>query len=176
MIVANSFTRIAPYVISLVAMKLTVMMLLASNQRNHSLRTGELSADSSVAIVAAATIKAPGEEELKNRRYWQMLDNLEEANIQVSATNRTHASSIWCGGKLKSCKVKIIFLFNASAINSRLIYNRVPRCGGLTMVFLMKELAKVNRFAHQRHQYRTPWNRQNKYIKIILNWTIIISK
>lgn len=87
-------------------MKLTVMMLLASNKRNHSLRTGELSDDSSVAIVAAATTKAPGEEELKNRRYWQMLDNLEEANIEVSATNRTHASSIWCGDNKSVAKFK----------------------------------------------------------------------
>lgn len=117
-------------------MKLTVMMLVASNKRSLLQRVSDQSSDSSMAMVAVAREEdSLGEEELRNRQYWQMLNNLEEANIEVSATNRTHASSIW------------------------LIYNRVPRCGGLTMVFLMKELAKVNRFAHQRHQYRTPWNR-----------------
>ncbi|EFX88382.1 hypothetical protein DAPPUDRAFT_234511 [Daphnia pulex] len=97
-----------------------------------------LSADSSLAVTA---VDAVGEEEMKNRRYWQMLENLEEADIEGTGINRTHHSSIW------------------------LIYNRVPRCGGLTMVFLMKELAKVNRFAHQRHQYRTPWNRYTKNLR-----------
>ena len=83
-----------PYVVSLVAMKLTVMMLLASNKRNPE-RMEALSADSSMGNAGTVLMDAPGEEELKNRRYWQMLGNLEEANIEASATNRTHPSSIW---------------------------------------------------------------------------------
>jgi len=59
----------------------------------------------------------------------------QRVSVGPSATNRTLPSSIW------------------------LIYNRIPRSGGLTMVFLLKELAKMNRFTHQRHSYRTPWQR-----------------
>ncbi len=84
-----------PYVVSLVAMKLTVMMLLVSNKRGHPERMEALAADSSM-VVTSVAIDALGEEELKNRLYWQMLENLEDANIEVSATNRTHPSSIWC--------------------------------------------------------------------------------
>ncbi|XP_032789191.1 heparan sulfate 2-O-sulfotransferase 1 [Daphnia magna] len=137
--------KFLPYVVSLVAMKLTVMMLLASNKRSHPQRMGALSADYSLTVTAVDTV---GKDEMNNRRYWQMLENLEEAEIEGTATNRTHPSSIW------------------------LIYNRVPRCGGLTMVFLMKELAKVNRFAHQRHQYRTPWNRLliEEEMKNLVTW------
>lgn len=85
--------RFLPYVVSLVAMKLTVMMLLASNKRGHPQRMGTaLSADSSLAVAA---VDAVGEEEMKNRRYWQMLENLEEAEIEGTGINRTHPSSIW---------------------------------------------------------------------------------
>lgn len=91
---SKSIFRFVPYVVSLVAMKLTVMMLLASNKRNPE-RMEALSADSSMGNAGTVLMDAPGEEELKNRRYWQMLGNLEEANIEASATNRTHPSSIW---------------------------------------------------------------------------------
>jgi hypothetical protein len=140
-------------------MKLTVMMLLASNnKRGHPQRMGAaLSADSSLAVTA---VDAVGEEEMKNRRYWQMLENLEEAEIEGTGTNRTHPSSIWYRQHFFRQHKQYILLYASTwLLFFRLIYNRVPRCGGLTMVFLMKELAKVNRFAHQRHQYRTPWNR-----------------
>ena len=59
----------------------------------------------------------------------------EKAEVKPSATNRTSLSSIW------------------------LVFNRIPRSGGLTMVYLIRELANLNRFTHQKHQYRTPWNR-----------------
>jgi hypothetical protein len=141
-------------------MKLTVMMLLASNKRGHPQRMGAaLTDDSSLAVTA---VNAAGEEEMKNRRYWQMLENLEEAEIEGTGTNRTHPSSIWYRQHFFRQHKQQILLYTyvcAWLLFFRLIYNRVPRCGGLTMVFLMKELAKVNRFAHQRHQYRTPWNR-----------------
>ena len=53
----------------------------------------------------------------------------QETDVGPSATNRTQPSSIW------------------------LVYNRVPHSGGLTFVFLLKELANMNRFTHQRHKY-----------------------
>lgn len=135
-------------------MKLTVMMLLASTKRSHPQRTGDLSADSSLMVTALDVV---GEEEMTNRRYWQLLENLEEAEIEGTATNRTHPSSIWYSQHFFTKYLSVLPV--SVRLLLRLIYNRVPRCGGLTMVFLMKELAKVNRFAHQRHQYRTPWNR-----------------
>lgn len=123
-----------PYVFSLVAMKVTVMMLLASNQRGMQERSS-YSDDPSAAAVAVVGALIATEEELNNRHYWQMLDNIEKTEVEATGANRTHGSSIW------------------------LIYNRVPRSAGLTIVYLIQELAKINRFAHQRHQYRTPWNR-----------------
>lgn len=55
---------------------------------------GALSADYSLTVTAVDTV---GKDEMNNRRYWQMLENLEEAEIEGTATNRTHPSSIWYG-------------------------------------------------------------------------------
>lgn len=57
-------------------------------------------------------------------------------------------------------------------LNYRLIYNRVPRSGGLTMVHLIKEMSEKNHFSHQRHGYRTPWNRllTDDEMKNLVTW------
>ena len=108
--------RYMPYVVSLLMMKLTVLMLIASQ---HNIRPYKLTTNSSSITT---------NEDNPDDNVWQTWNNLDKANIEASAVNRTHASSIW------------------------LIYNRVPRSGGLTIVFLIKELAKRNHFSHQRHQ------------------------
>ena len=82
-----------PYVFSLLAMKLTIMMLLATKHtqpqpRNIS-KTSLSIESSSVSAVDSA------EDVLRNQRYWKMLENIEEAEIEATATNRTKPSSIW---------------------------------------------------------------------------------
>ena len=151
-------------------MKLTVMMLIATSKRGRFQEMDDISTDSSI-----LALEPKNSQDETHRNYWQMLDNLESAQIEATAMNRTHPSSIWWASvyfkdTLKSMFHDLLVCF----ITSRLIYNRVPRCGGLTMVFLMKELAKVNRFAHQRHQYRTPWNRCAIWAEV--NWNPLIMK
>lgn len=151
-----NINRYAPYVITVVAMKLTVMMMVISTKRNYDpeLIDNDLSTDPAV----PANVVSVEEDELDKRRYWQLVDNLEAANIEPTGANRTSRSSIW----FVQCR-NSVFLQNAQVNNyflrNRLIYNRVPRSGGETFVYLLKELSQLNRFSHQPHKYRSPWNR-----------------
>ena len=144
-----------PYLVSVTLMKLTVLTLIASQrnqQRTLSLRPGNFSLDLAAGSAAGAADRTPGDGGSSSRlsghdltRYWQLLNDLQNADVSPSATNRTSASSIW------------------------LIYNRIPRSGGLTMVYLIRELAQMNHFTHQKHQYRTPWNRFVNYRLICIH-------
>lgn len=83
-----------PYVFSLVAMKVTVMMLLATNQRTLQQRNTAYPDDPSAAVAVISALIAT-EEELSKRHYWQMLDNIEKTEVEATGANRTHSSSIW---------------------------------------------------------------------------------
>lgn len=71
---------------------------------------GALSADYSLTVTAVDTV---GKDEMNNRRYWQMLENLEEAEIEGTATNRTHPSSIWYGQYFSTPKMKWLSLIQS---------------------------------------------------------------
>ena len=80
------------YVLSLVALKLTIMMLVTTKYAQpqpRNLRMASLSIESSSPPVDIV------ENDLKNQKYWKMLENIEVAEIEATATNRTKGSSIW---------------------------------------------------------------------------------
>jgi hypothetical protein len=78
-------------------MKLTIMMLLASKhtQPRRIISMASSSIESSSESVEQTS---PVEDLLKNQRYWKMLENIQEAEIEATATNRTKPSSIWSVG------------------------------------------------------------------------------
>ena len=128
-------SSLLPCLVFVMLMKVTLMTLMASQrnqQRTLSMRPGNFSvADASAGDADSAILAAAA----ADQRYAEYVAALEQANITATSTNRTAANSIW------------------------LIFNRIPRSGGLTIVYLIKQLARGNHFTHQRHQYRTPWNR-----------------
>ena len=80
------------YVLSLVALKLTIMMLVTTKYAQpqpRNLRMASLSIESSSPPVDIV------ENDLKNQKYWKMFENIEVAEIEATATNRTKGSSIW---------------------------------------------------------------------------------
>lgn len=72
-------------------MKLTIMMLLATNKRGQ---IQPMSLPSVESQLMGETMVLT-EEVINARLYWQLLDNLERANIEATGVNRTHPSSIW---------------------------------------------------------------------------------
>ena len=84
------------YVLSLVALKLTIMMLVTTKYAQpqpRNLRMASLS--ESLSIESSSPPVDIVENDLKNQKYWKMLENIEVAEIEATATNRTKGSSIW---------------------------------------------------------------------------------
>jgi hypothetical protein len=75
-------------------MKLTIMMLLATK---HTQPRSIISMTSSSIESSSESVEQTSlvEDVLKNQQYWKMLENVEKAAIEATATNRTKSSSIW---------------------------------------------------------------------------------